>query len=147
MNKSLFPVLYFIFGVTFLLAIYLLLMFISTGSLELSLIQLDYYKYWIGALSAGFGIQLALYGYSKHCMVVPAGIETAPKVTGATSAVTMVACCAHHLVDFLPILGISAFASFVGAYVEEFFMVGIAFNVVGIFYMGVKLRRAGYAKI
>ena len=147
MNKSLFPVLYFIFGVTFLLAIYLLLMFISTGSLELSLIQLDYYKYWIGALSAGFGIQLALYGYSKHCMVSPVGLGTVPKVTGATSTVTMVACCAHHLVDFLPILGISTLTSFVGTYVEEFFMIGIIFNVFGIFYMAVKLRRTGYAKI
>jgi len=44
----------------------------------------------------------------------------------------MAACCAHHLVDLLPILGLSAAALFLSEYQEQLLIFGILANVIGI---------------
>jgi len=51
---------------------------------------------------------------------------------GGTSTVAMVACCAHHVADLLPLLGLSAAASFLAAYKIPFMLIGLAMNVAGI---------------
>ncbi len=56
---------------------------------------------------------------------------------GATSTVAMVACCVHHVADALPILGLTAAATFLGKYQSVFLAVGLATNLIGI---GVILR-------
>ena len=115
---------------------------ITTGSFEAVVEQFVLYKFWILALSFGFGVQFALYGLikAKH-METPTTGKVA-KATGIISAATMAACCIHHAVDILPIIGISALASFLGVYTKELFFVGIIFNLAGIGYM---LKQ--YAKI
>lgn len=129
------PVIYFVFGTTLLLAIYLLLMRITTGSMETAISQFNYYRSWILVLSVGFGIQLALYKLLKIKHKNSAETNKMTKVTGTTSTATMVACCAHHAVDVLPVLGASALVSFLGAYTKELFTVGIVFNLFGIGFM------------
>ena len=54
----------------------------------------------------------------------------------------MLACCAHHLVDLLPLVGLSAAAVFLDAYKTPLFLVGIGMNLVGIVVIGRQLRRA-----
>ncbi len=44
----------------------------------------------------------------------------------------MVACCAHHVADVLPLLGLSAAASFLAAYQIPFMLIGLAMNLIGI---------------
>ncbi len=146
-NQYLKPTIYGVFGTTLLLTIYLILMRITTGSLETAISQFNYYRPWILTLSLGFGIQLTLYKLLKirHMNSVKANKMT--KVTGTTSTATMVACCAHHAVDVLPILGASALASFLGAYTKELFAVGIVFNLFGIGFMLKHLKGVGNANI
>lgn len=97
--------------------------------------QFSQFWYFIVSLAFGFGIQIGLYSYLKAAVHVkdPGGKLLA--VTGTTSTGAMISCCAHYLVNILPVLGVSAFASFIGAYQVQLFWVGIAFNLAGIAYM------------
>jgi len=60
---------------------------------------------------------------------------------GTTSTVAMVACCAHHVTDVLPILGLTAAAAFLAQYRTAFMLVGLGMNLVGIAVMLVILVR------
>lgn len=55
--------------------------------------------------------------------------------SGTTSAVAMVACCAHHVTDVLPILGLTAAATFLAEYRLLFMGVGLGTTLLGISYM------------
>lgn len=54
---------------------------------------------------------------------------------GGTGAGSMVLCCAHHIADVLPLMGLSAAALFLSKYQILFFSVGIISNLGGIVYM------------
>ena len=49
-----------------------------------------------------------------------------------TSTAAMVACCAHHVADALPLLGLSAAAVFLNDYRTPVMSVGLAMNALGI---------------
>jgi hypothetical protein len=51
--------------------------------------------------------------------------------TGTSRAATL-ACCAHHLTDILPVLGLSGAAVFLNLYKRPLLWLGIAMNLVGI---------------
>ncbi len=84
----------------------------------------------------GFGVQTALYTILKKRLFLPV-IATGPsgKLVGAggtTSAVAMVACCAHHVTDVLPFLGFTAAATFLAQYRTAFLVVSLGVNLTGI---------------
>ncbi len=84
----------------------------------------------------GFGIQGALYTTLKKHLFVPVA-QPGPSgaltsAGGATSTIAMVACCAHHVTDVLPILGLTAAAAFLAEYQIPFMVAGLATNVAGI---------------
>lgn len=87
----------------------------------------------------GFGIQVALYVILKKRLFVPvaspcpSGAITG--ASGATSTAAMVACCAHHVTDVLPILGLTAAATFLAEYRIAFMLVGLGMSLVGIMVM------------
>lgn len=64
----------------------------------------------------GFGVQAALYTILKKRLFLPvahpgpSGALTG--AGGATSTLAMIACCAHHVTDVLPVLGLTAAAAF-----------------------------------
>lgn len=93
----------------------------------------------------GFGIQAALYSILRFRFFVPVASTAHTGVlmgtNGGTSATAMVACCIHHIADVLPILGLSAAASFLTRYQRPFMLVGIVMNVIGIIVMLVVLYR------
>jgi hypothetical protein len=63
---------------------------------------------------------------------------------GGTSTVAMVACCAHHVTDVLPLLGLSAAAAFLAEYRIPFMLVGLVTNLIGIgvmVYLIIRQRR------
>ena len=55
--------------------------------------------------------------------------------SGTSSTVAMVACCAHHVTDVLPILGLTAAATFLAKYRLLFMGVGLGTTLLGISYM------------
>ncbi|MCA9872871.1 MAG: hypothetical protein KC441_04435 [Anaerolineales bacterium] len=93
----------------------------------------------------GFGVQAALYIILKKRLFVPVS-ATGPSgaLTGAgggMSTAAMVACCAHHVTDVLPILGLTAAAAFLAEYRIAFMLVGLGTTLVGIAVMVVILLK------
>jgi hypothetical protein len=94
----------------------------------------------------GFGVQAALYTILKKGLFVPVA-HTGPSgaLTGAgggMSTAAMVACCAHHVTDVLPILGLTAAATFLAEYRLAFMLAGLGTTILGIIYMAVILIKA-----
>jgi hypothetical protein len=95
---------------------------------------------------AGFGVQAALYTMLKKRLYVPVANPGARGLLmgagGATSTVAMVACCLHHATDVLPILGLTAAATFLAQYRIAFMLVGLGTSIAGIAIMLFILIRA-----
>jgi len=89
--------------------------------------------YWMIPLIVGFGLQIGMFFYVKSEMHKKAGAQAAAS-TGI-SAASMVACCAHHISDIAPFLGIAAFAVFFTKYQPILLLAGILSNILGIVYM------------
>jgi hypothetical protein len=94
---------------------------------------------------AGFGVLVALYTVLKRRLFVPVA-ETGPSgaLTGAgggMSAAAMVACCAHHVTDVLPLVGLTAAAAFLAEYRIPFMIAGLGTTIGGIVFMSVILWR------
>ncbi|NOZ26655.1 MAG: hypothetical protein GXP39_01200 [Chloroflexi bacterium] len=92
----------------------------------------------------GFGIQVGLFTYLKLGLHLPDGTRAAGALTGTaggTSTLAMVACCAHHVTDVLPLVGLSAAAVFLAEYKIWFMAAGLATNLIGILVMLRLLRR------
>lgn len=100
--------------------------------------QLNDDRWFVGAIMLGFGTQVGLFTYLKglHAHAAGSGVATS---TG-TSAAAMLACCAHHLTEILPIVGISGAAIFLNAYKTPLLWLGILMNLGGIIYLVRKIR-------
>lgn len=97
--------------------------------------------YFLLALSTGFGIQVAMYRYLRYAVArMHANMgRGAIAATGTTSTLAMVSCCAHYLANIAPVLGIAGAVSIIAQYQTELFWVGIAFNALGMAYIGRKI--------
>ncbi len=89
--------------------------------------------YWVLALAGGFGIQAGLFsfirqGIHKHRATTTGSVAA----SGGVSAGSMAACCAHHLSDVLPLLGLSGVAILLVRYQLFFIVAGVLSNIVGI---------------
>ena len=89
------------------------------------------------ALSAGFGIQLGLYGVVLRGISGANGARAAGAMaaSGGVSSGGMVACCAHHVTDVLPFLGLTFLSGFFYDYKPVFFSIGLFSSVLGIIMM------------
>lgn len=86
----------------------------------------------------GFGTQVGLFTYLKTGMFIPVQARAAGATTaagGGMSTAAMVACCVHHLADVLPIVGLTAAATFLAQWKVPFMVVGLLSNLVGIVVM------------
>ena len=101
--------------------------------------QFAEFWYFVVSLALGFGTQVGLYSYLrqmiKNHMMSGDGTGKTIAVTGTTSTLSMISCCAHYLINILPILGIAGVLSFIGQYQKGIFGIGILFNLFGIFYI------------
>ena len=126
------PLLFGLLGAAGLLALYLGLVSLAQGWTHA--VELLAEDAWIvGPILAGFGLQVGLYTYLKA--VIHAAARGAGALTGAgggTSTAAMVACCAHHVTDVLPLVGLSAAATFLAEYRIPFMLVGLGTNLLGI---------------
>jgi len=135
------------FGAGLAASIVMLLFYLSLVSLvsqswdhALSLLADD--RWFVAPIIAGFGVQAGLF---THLRGLHRGAKASAAVTGSSagmSTAAMVACCAHHVTDVLPLIGLSGAAIFLAEYKVPFMVVGLLSNVVGIGYLLVHIRRA-----
>lgn len=102
-------------------------------------------RWYIIPIWISFGIQAALYSILRFRLFVPttsaAHTGAVMGTSGGTSVTAMVACCLHHVTDVLPVLGLSAAATFLTRYQRPFMLVGLGMNIIGIIVMLVVLYR------
>ena len=93
--------------------------------------------YWMLLLIAGFGLQIGLYFYIRESFRLKqmTNPNVAIATSGGISTGSMVACCLHHLVDILPIMGLAAAAVFLTQYQLLFIVIGILSNLIGVIIM------------
>jgi hypothetical protein len=97
---------------------------------------------FVGLIATGFGTQVALF---VELRAVDRRHRAAAAVTAAgtgTSVAAMLACCAHHVVDLLPLVGLSAAAAFLNQYKTPLLLLGLAMNLLGIVVIARQLRLA-----
>ena len=94
-------------------------------------------RYFVAAIAAGFGLQVGLFVHVRR-LVARAAAGSAAGITVAgtgTSTVAMVACCAHHVTEALPLIGLSGAAIFLNDYRIPLMAAGLAVNAAGVVYM------------
>ena len=127
-------------AITLLLAFYFIIVTTVSG-FQFALSQFSSYWYFLISLALGFGIQIGLYSYLKW-LVKNSNMKIAGKtvaMTGTTSTLSMISCCAHYLANILPILGIAGVLSVIAQSQVEIFWIGLAFNIFGIVFISNKI--------
>ncbi|MFH0941985.1 MAG: hypothetical protein V1823_03050 [Chloroflexota bacterium] len=100
--------------------------------------------YWLAALAAGFGIQAGLFSFIRQALRERQASATASlAASSGVSAGSMVACCAHHLGDILPLIGVAGLTAFLVNYQTFFIILGVLSNIVGITIMLETIQRHG----
>lgn len=93
-------------------------------------------RWIIAPLILGFGVQVGLYAVLKTGAYIPVAAPGSSGVltgaSGGMSATAMVACCAHHLTDILPLVGLTAASTFLAEYRIPFMLMGLGTTAVGI---------------
>lgn len=101
---------------------------------------------FVAALAAGFGTQVGLYTRVRELHRASRAVAGAAGLGTGTSTAAMVACCAHHLADVVPLLSLPAVAGAAAALAQwrtPLMALGIASNLLGI---GYHLRLLGRAR-
>lgn len=124
-----------------LLLLYFTVMTLAQASFAEAFQQLQALRLWIIPLVLSFGIQVGLYMYIKDCNIKQSISGKATAINTATSGTAMIACCAHHITDILPIIGLSVFSTFLARYQAWFFGISIILNGIGIGILIKQLRK------
>ncbi len=143
LNSIVKSILYGTLASAILLLVYFFVLSLVSGW-EFAQSQFATYWYFIVLLVLGFGIQVGLYTYLRGIIHIGQGTGKILGVTGTTSTATMISCCAHYLVNLLPVLGVTGVVTFVAQYQIQLFWVGLLFNFAGISYIAqriIKLKK------
>jgi hypothetical protein len=95
-----------------MLGVYLLVILVASRSFEHLIDQIKADWYLIAPISVGFGVQLGSLVELRRRHRLHRDIAAAGTTGAGTSTVGMLACCAHHVADLLPVLGLTAAATF-----------------------------------
>ncbi len=99
---------------------------------------------WVGLVALGFGAQIGLYTYLHLVLKAAetAGAAVAASAGTGISTLGMLACCAHHLTDIAPLVGLTGASALSGAigFLSEwkyvFIALGLVMNLFGIVVTG-----------
>jgi len=94
--------------------------------------------YLMVPLALGFGIQVGLYTKLKAKLREQS--KGALAAGGTSAGTAMLACCAHHATDVLPILGLSGASLFLLQFQKPILLVSLGINAVGIVVMTKHLK-------
>ncbi|MBI2609559.1 hypothetical protein HYW53_00075 [Candidatus Giovannonibacteria bacterium] len=125
-----------------ILAVYFSLVSFISG-IQFAINQFLLFWPYLISLAIGFGIQISLYSYLKKVVRLQSEkiSKTTIAVTGTTSTIAMISCCAHYLANLIPIIGIAGAFTVITQYQIELFWVGLAFNMFGIILISYKIIR------
>lgn len=144
MKRYFIPLVAFLLGSSFIAGIYFGIITWAQGWNYASS-QFALNRWYVLPIWIAFGVQAALYAILRFRLFIP---TTSASHTGAlmgtsggTSVTAMVACCLHHVTDVLPILGLSAAATFLTRYQRPFMLIGFATEIIGIIVMLIILYR------
>ncbi len=126
------PPAYGALGAAGLLAFYLGIISIAQGWTH-AVEQLSADRWFAGPIMVGFGTQIGLFGYLRqlHARARAGGVA----VSTGTSTAAMLACCAHHVADILPVIGLSGAALFLNEYKTPLLWLGMTMNALGVAYL------------
>jgi hypothetical protein len=144
LKRYLIPVLAFLLASTLIAGIYFGILTWAQGW-EYASKQFLLNRWYVVPIWIGFGVQAALYTILRFRLFIPATTTghagALMGTSGGTSVTAMVACCLHHVADVLPILGLSAAATFLTRYQRPFMLVGLGTEIIGAFIMLVVIYR------
>jgi hypothetical protein len=144
MRRYLIPSGAFLFGSFFIAGIYFGIITWAQGW-DYALKQFSLNRWYVVPIWIAFGIQAALYAILRFRLFIPTSSTghtgALMGTSGGTSVTAMVACCLHHVTDVLPILGVSAAATFLTRYQRPFMLFGLGTEIVGIVIMLIILYR------
>lgn len=135
------PTGYGILSFGLLIAVYFGILTLISGW-KFTLSQFSEFWYYIVPLGAGFGLQVGLYTRLRQLVHHSKDARTVMAASGTTSTVAMISCCAHYLVNLLPVIGAAGLVTFATQYQVEFFWLGLVFNAAGIVFIGNRLWNA-----
>ena len=144
MKRYFIPLVAFLLGSTLIAGVYFGILTWAQGW-DYAASQFLLNRWYVVPIWVGFGIQATLYSILRFRLFIPTtttGHTGAMMGTsGGTSVTAMVACCLHHVTDVLPILGLSAAATFLTRYQRPFMLVGLGTEIIGIIVMLIVLYR------
>jgi|Deesub1362B_J571_1020462.scaffolds.fasta_scaffold00548_28 hypothetical protein len=128
-----------IYGILSFIFIILLYILVNTAvsSFEYALFQFGLYWRYVLAIAMGFGLQMYLFGHIRNFNVSCKSVAT----SGGMSVGSMVACCLHHVTDFLPIIGSAGGLLILSYYVEPLLMLGVLSSWTGVVFMLAVIQR------
>lgn len=149
MRRYVIPFIAFVLGVSLIAGIYFGILIWAQGREAAMSIFLSNRLYVI-PIWITFGIQAALFSILRFRLFIPTAVAAQSGAvmgtSGGTSVTAMVACCIHHVTDVLPVLGLSAAATFLTRYQRSFMLLGLGMNIFGIIFMLTVLYRE-YQKV
>ena len=149
MRRYVIPFIAFVLGASLIAAIYFGILIWAQGREAAMSIFLSNRLYVI-PIWITFGIQAALFSILRFRLFIPTAVTAQSGAvmgtSGGTSVTAMVACCIHHVTDVLPVLGLSAAATFLTRYQRSFMLLGLGMNIFGIIFMLTVLYRE-YQKV
>ena len=144
MRRYFIPIIAFLAGSSFIAGIYFGILTWAQGW-DSAVAVFSPNRWYVIPIWISFGIQAALYSVLRFRLFIPASSPAHTGVvmgtSGGTSVTAMVACCLHHVTDVLPVLGLSAAATFLTRYQRPFMLTSLGINLIGILIMLVILYR------
>ena len=98
--------------------------------------------YYLVPIMGGFGVQVALVAELRRRHRLDRAAAAAGGAGAGASTAGMIACCAHHIADLVPLIGATGAAAFLTSYRVPFMVVGIGVNAAGIALAAHRLRQS-----
>jgi hypothetical protein len=133
------PYLFGTLGLFGMMALYYTLLAVTTFDTLHPFIFFTEKWYFLTPLFLGFGVQMFLF--QKLRVVIHENSLKIAGVSAGTSGAAMAACCAHHLAELFPLLGLAGAAAVVTKYQDWFLAAGVVMNLIGVIYMWSKLKQ------
>ena len=135
MNKLKFKIIRNVILAVLIVAALNLTVLFLTGFPSMAIFQIKKYLLLLILLIGGFGIQIGLYTYLKHLNIFCSATTMA---SGGVSSISMILCCSHYILNFLPFISLSA-VTFLTKYTLQILLFGVLSNAIGIAIMANKI--------